>query len=129
MVIGLNLVSWRCPTSREDASTASPPLLFRPHTPSSCHLVRAQSKSFSNSTGYGRSFKINFNNPQCIVWAVLALARLDEKIPSNEAALLLFEHGTPLVYGVRRTLIAVIKTFCDERMEDTWSTAEFDHPL
>jgi hypothetical protein len=85
--------------------------------------------NLSNPTGHGPSIKINFNNPQCILWAVLALARLDEKIPSNEEALLLFEHGTPWAYGVRRTLNAVVKTFCDERMEDTWSTAETDHPL
>jgi hypothetical protein len=70
---------------------------------------------------------LDFNNPSCILWAVLALARLDHKIPSNGKARFLSDGGPSKVYMLRETLDYVIGAFCDESMESTWSTISADY--
>jgi hypothetical protein len=63
-----------------------------------------------------------FDNPSAILWAVMALARLHEKLPTHNDALGLSQQGIPSALRLRNALDEMITAFCDDRMEATWST-------
>ncbi|KAF1846429.1 uncharacterized protein K460DRAFT_356106 [Cucurbitaria berberidis CBS 394.84] len=67
--------------------------------------------------------KIEFTNPTCIIWGVLALARLHEHLPSGEEAARLYNiNGFPWAYEVHNALTNIIFAFADPDETSVWGT-------
>ncbi|KAJ4368454.1 hypothetical protein N0V83_006811 [Neocucurbitaria cava] len=67
------------------------------------------------------SMQIELTNPTCVLWAVVALARLEEKLPSNSVAFQLFsEQEAPQLFRFRDAVEETIRTFSDESMTNVW---------
>ncbi|KAF1839312.1 hypothetical protein BDW02DRAFT_575414 [Decorospora gaudefroyi] len=72
------------------------------------------------TNGGNSATRLQFNDPTCLMWAVLALARLDEMIPSDFEALELFEQNAPWAHRLRNVLNDAITAFCDDKMDAIW---------
>ncbi|CAO2655045.1 Nn.00g117780.m01.CDS01 [Neocucurbitaria sp. VM-36] len=66
--------------------------------------------------------RIEFKNPTCILWAVVALARLDEKLPSDNEAYDFLQQEIPHLFRLRSALCDTIRAFSDPAMTYVWDS-------
>ena len=71
---------------------------------------------------------LQFADGTCLLWAVLALARLDEKIPSEDEALYLsVNHRDGRALRLRNKLFAIVEAFADPMSLRVWDSLYEDH--
>jgi hypothetical protein len=69
-----------------------------------------------------------FLDGTCLLWATLALARLDHKLPSDAQALdLIINHNERWALRLRNALEAVARRFADPNEADVWDTLYPSH--
>src|SRR4051812_10897444 len=89
------------------------------------HFITTTRKATTNMSSISQSLmniQVHYDDSSCLLWGVLALARLDKKLLSEQDAYYLFDtQGESQALELRRMFDGMVEAFCDERLERTWS--------